>query len=186
MPVPFRDAQDIDELGTAAYLRLEREADRSKFRGALFVINARGEPLQFTYARATSEYSVLWRRTDIERHAARKLAEKLFASCPQAPRILLHLDSDVPREVFEEDLALTIAVCRVSGLARPLATLGVEPAMSGGSSDTFEVSWLPPHPHIESAEQRLFAELVRRNLVVDAFDRATRGLREVYPSGSAT
>lgn len=186
MPVPFRDAQHIDELGTAAYLRIEREPDRARFRGALFVINARGEPLQFTYAQAISEYSVLWRGSDIERLATRKLAEKLFASCPQVPRILLCLDGDVPKAVFEEDLALAVAVCRVSASGRPGATHVADSATSQFSPNTFDVSWLPARPPDESAEQRLFAELVRRDLVFDGFDRATRGLREVFLQRSAT
>lgn len=186
MPVSFRDAQDIDELGTAAYLRIEREPGGGGSRGALFIINARGEPLQFTYARANCEYSALWGRRDIERHAARKLAETLFASCPQAPRILLYFGEEVPRAVFDEDLAVSVAICHVSTDAESARKRIVESVTAGISTDAFNVSWLPARPAAGSAEMRLFAELARRDLVLDGFERATRGLREVYPAGSPT
>ena len=36
MPIPFRDQDDVEDLGVAAYLRLEADADRPGYRGALF------------------------------------------------------------------------------------------------------------------------------------------------------
>src|ERR1051325_11650422 len=51
VPIPFRDQDERDEWGTAAYLRLTLDPDRPGYRGALFQINARGEPVEFTYNR---------------------------------------------------------------------------------------------------------------------------------------
>lgn len=177
MPVPFRDAQDIAESGTAAYLRIERTPAGVEFRGGLLVVNARGEPLQFTYTRATSEYSALWRQEDIRRHAVRSVAESLFAACPQAPRILLCLDSDIPAGVLDEDLFVSVPVGRV--------VVGKRADVAAVGSEGLTVSWLPAEPQADCAENRLFAELVRRNLVMDGFDRATRGLREAYSETTA-
>ena len=47
MPIPYRDVDDIEELGLAAYLRIMAAGDKSGYAGALFVINARGEPIEF-------------------------------------------------------------------------------------------------------------------------------------------
>lgn len=51
MPIPYRDVDDVEELGLAAYLRIVAADDRSGYAGALFAINARGEPIEFTYNR---------------------------------------------------------------------------------------------------------------------------------------
>lgn len=174
MPVPFRDAQHIDELGTAAHLRIERASGGMEIYGGLLVINARGEPLQFTYTRATTEYSTLWRQGDIHRHAVRSVAERLFAECPQVPRIVLCLAQEIPAGVFGEDLIVAVPVCRIDGQGAG----GSSVANVGGNS--YSVSWFPVAPEPDSVEQRLFAELIRRNLVMDGFDRTTRGLREAY------
>lgn len=185
MPVPFRDAQLIDDLGTAAFLRFEREPAGVGLRGAIFVINARGEPIQFTFTRASADYSVLWRRLDIERHAARKLAESLFTACPQAPRILLCSDAEVPRELFEEDLTLSIPVCFVSTAARTDAEHPGEHRATS-MNEALAIAWLPARPPPNSMEMRLLTELERRFLIRDGFDRASRGLREVYAEANAT
>jgi hypothetical protein len=173
MPVPYRDAQDIDELGAAAYLKVEREPGDAGFRGALFVINARGEPLQFTFTRSTTEHSVLWRRGDIVRNATKHIVEALFAACPQAPRVVLCLADEIPWEVFDEDLAVAVPICQVTPGDPPSPDI---PAARGETT----ISWLPMQPSDDSLEMRLFAELSRRGLVVEAFDRAALGLRQAY------
>ena len=57
MPVPFRDDAEIKALGLAAYLKMER--DGSGYRGALFLVNARGEPVEFTYTRVEIPHTFL-------------------------------------------------------------------------------------------------------------------------------
>ena len=51
MPIPYRDADDLNEVGIAGYLKIEPSSVGSGYLGALFLINARGEPIEFTYNR---------------------------------------------------------------------------------------------------------------------------------------
>ena len=44
MPIPFRDADDLTELGLAGYLMIEPAPAGAGDLGALFQINARGGP----------------------------------------------------------------------------------------------------------------------------------------------
>src|SRR5262249_1019955 len=87
MPIPYRDADDLDELGTVAYLKIEPVAGGSGYLGALLLINARGEPVEFTYNRIDTPTTFLWRQDDLRRHAARKLTASLFSLCPRTPRL---------------------------------------------------------------------------------------------------
>ena len=62
MPIPYRDVDDVEELGLAAYLRIVAADDKSGYAGALFVINARSEPIEFTYNRIETHHTFLWAR----------------------------------------------------------------------------------------------------------------------------
>src|SRR5215510_7627040 len=114
MSIPFRDADDLDELGTVAYLKIEPVADGSGYLGGLFLINARGEPIEFTYNRIDTPNTFLWRQEDLRRHAARKLTASLFSLCPRTPRLLLCLAQEVGSELFCQDLQVSIPVCRIA------------------------------------------------------------------------
>src|SRR5215510_9271305 len=114
MPIPYRDADDLDELGTVAYLKIEPVADGSGYLGALFLMNARGEPVEFTYNRIDTPNTFLWRQDDLRRHAARKLTASLFSLCPRTPRLLLCLATEVGSELFGQDIQISIPVCRIA------------------------------------------------------------------------
>src|SRR5438874_9054579 len=103
MPIPFRDAADLDALGAAAFLKIEPAPGGSGFMGALFLVNGRGEPLEFVYNQVATPQTFLWRQADLHRHAARKLAASLFAACAHQPRLLLCLAAEVGEEVFDQD-----------------------------------------------------------------------------------
>ncbi len=96
VPIPFQDAADLEALGAAAFLKIEpagrvgggessqragrgegggepnRLAGPTGVRGALFLINARGEPLEFAYNRVETPSTFLWRtqRSAAPRRAA--------------------------------------------------------------------------------------------------------------------
>ena len=108
MPIPYRDADDLNELGVAGYLRIEPLPAGFGYRGALFLIDARGEPVEFTYNRIETPHTFLWRQDDIRRHAARKLTGSLLSLCPKIPRIVLCLAAEVGSELFCQDIQLSI------------------------------------------------------------------------------
>ena len=87
MPVPFRDADEFEELGAAGFLKIEQGSSASEFLAALFLVSARGEPLEFAYNRIETPNTVLWRPSDLRRYVERKpsgccRADRTIASSP--------------------------------------------------------------------------------------------------------
>ena len=97
MPIPFREDEDVDHLGLAAFLRIVPSGDRDGFPGALFLVNARGEPGEFTYNRLDVVQRFLWRTDDLRRHVTRRLATSLFTACPRVPSVILVLADEYLR-----------------------------------------------------------------------------------------
>ena len=180
MPIPYRDTEDLDELGAIGYLKIESIADGSGYLGALFLLNARGEPLEFTYNRIDTPNTFLWRQDDLRRHAARKLTVSLFSLCPRTPRVLLCLATEVSSELFSQDIHVSIPVCR---LAPGPDTV---PPVEGEVTDLMEVTepvhafWFPGKPAEGSLESRLLQLVAQRGLLLEPFARASIGLQEVY------
>ena len=171
--VPFKDAAELDAGGTAAFLRIVR-GDPS--RGALFQVNARGAPVEFTYNRMDLPSAVLWRPQQLEREAAKALAASLFEAARRTPLVLLCLAAEVDAALFTEDLEVQIPVCRVAvGDALPSAA-GSERVESG--EETAHLFWRPAMPSAESPPRRLVAALTSRGLLLEPFERALAGLYE--------
>ncbi len=182
MPIPFRDSSNVDQLGAAGFLKIDSSADGSIVRGALFLINARGEPLEFTYNRVETPNSFLWPRGEIKRHATRKLVTSLLTVCPKVPRFLLCLADEVPHELFCNEINLSVPVCRVTSPTKtiPYSTQETQEIVIEGP-EPFHLFWFPGKPPDESDDHRLIYRLVTNGLLLEPFDRALIGLREVYP-----
>jgi len=186
MPIPFRDAADLDELGVACFLRIERSARGSTYLGALFSVNARGEPIELVYNALETPYSFLWRPSDLRRHAERRLTASLLAAAETTPGLLFCLTGEVMSEMFTHDLRLDVPVGRVEpppergrgGQGRRERGAGDEAAPS--VPDAAHVFWQPAPPADGSPARGLFDQLVARGLLMEPFDRASDGLREVY------
>src|SRR5437667_12764081 len=100
MPIPFSDIEGLDGLGSAAFLKLERSSDDACCLGALLVIGARGEPLEFGYNRVRVPQPFLWREADLRRHMERRLTATLLSVGCQQPRLLLCRLNEVNIWVF--------------------------------------------------------------------------------------
>ena len=121
MPIPFRDLDNTRELGAAAFLRLLHDPEETGWFAALFLVNARGEPLEFTFNRADVPSSPLWRAADIRRQMERNLVASLLSLCPRVPRLLLCLASEVSGELFSREIQLSLPVCRVATVLETVA-----------------------------------------------------------------
>lgn len=185
MPIPFRDQDDIEDLGVAAYLRLEADGDRPGYRGALFQVNARGEPVEFTYNRVGTPSSFLWRPGDLRRSALKKLTGSLLATCSRAPRLILCLAAQTPSELFAQDIRVSVSVGRIA-MAREttgFSTLETRETLAvdaEGEEAPVDLLWFPTPPAADSPERRLLQELHKRGLLHEPFERAGTGLHEVY------
>lgn len=186
MPIPFQDAEDIEELGWAAFLQLEPPLPGSTERqGALLLINARGEPLEFVYNRIELLSSVLWRPADRELAAIRRLALTLFHAATLAPTVLLCRANVVAPHLFGPDgqITLDIPVGRIATGEEAIGYTETEyqatvttPANNGDLQESHLFWSAPP----TGAAANLFARLAERGLLLEPFARAAKGLREVY------
>jgi hypothetical protein len=181
VPVPFSDVEDFGELGSAAYLKLEPSPDNACCLGALLVISARGEPLEFGYNRVRVPQPFLWREADLRRHVQRRLTASLLSVCSQQPRILVCLADEVSTWLFGQDLQLEVPVVRVVPPEAPVRRVDT------GTGEVLEetnpppyIAWQPAPPHDGSPEWRLFEHLTAHGLLLEPFERAIIGLREVY------
>jgi hypothetical protein len=178
MPIPYRDAEELEELGSAAYLKII--SVDSGYIGALFLINARGEPLEFTYNRIETPHTFLWRQRDLRRHAARKLTASLLLICPKTPRLILCLAEEVGSELFCRDIHVSIPVCRIAPAMNVTPYIEVETKDNIEASGSMNLFWFPVRPQDDSIELKLLHELNKNGLLLEPFERASLGLREVY------
>ncbi|MPZ15572.1 MAG: hypothetical protein GEU73_14320 [Chloroflexi bacterium] len=184
MPVPFQNVDDIEELGPAGFLKVERSADGAMYRGALFQINGRGEPLEFTYNRLEVPRPLFWRRTDLRRHAERRLISSLLAMCKCEPRLLLCLADEVGSALFSQDLRMAVPAARIGRPVSAAARINEETGEILEESEPPNLSWIPGPPPEGSRDRRLLDRLSRYGLLLEPFDRAAIGLREAYASDS--
>ena len=178
MSVPFKDAAELDAGGTAAFLRITRgRHQRERERGAaLFQVNARGAPVEFTYNRLDLPSEALWRPEQLEREAAKALAKSLFEACRRTPLVLLCLAPEIDSALFAEDLEVQIPVCRVA-LEGDLVPFEAAERIASGDVAA-HISWRPALPSPESPPRRLVATLASRGLLLEPFERAVAGIEE--------
>jgi hypothetical protein len=183
MPIPFSDVENRDRLGSAGFLKIKlgRSSDDACCLGALFVISALGEPLEFAYNRVRVPQPYLWRQTDLRSYTERRLTTSLLSVCSQQPRLLLCLANEVSTSLFSEGLQVEVPVARVS--EPPPTRRRVDP----GTGEVHEeddvksqVAWQPAPPDAGSPACLLWEHLTARGLLVEPFERAAVGLREVY------
>lgn len=178
MPIPFQDTDENEITGNAAYLKIENCP--MGFRGALFQINSRGEPVEFTYTSLPVPHSFLWRQSVIKRQAARKITASLFALCPHIPRLILCLAGEISSDLFVCDLKVSIPVCRIALDSNNTNCSSPESRQELNQPQPVCLLWFPSLPPPESVEYRLFNRLVSADLLLEPFERASAGLKEVY------
>jgi hypothetical protein len=180
MPIPYRDADELNDLGIAGYLKIQPVQDEAGYLAALFLINARGEPIEFTYNRTETPHTFLWRQADIRRHAIRKLTASLFSLCPKIPRLILCLAEEVGSELFCQDIQLSVPVCRIAPAIKALPYSATEIQDRIEVEEPMNLFWYPGRPPDDSIELKLLHELSTKGLLTEPFERALIGLREVY------
>jgi hypothetical protein len=180
VPIPFTDVEGFHGLGSAAYLKLESSPDNACCVGAVLVISARGEPLEFGYNRVRVPQSFLWREADLRRYVQRRLIASLLSVCSQQPWLLVCLAGEVEAPLFSQDLQLEVPVVRVSLPGPPLRRVDTETGEVLDEEDLPpQITWQPVPPNT-SRERQLFEHLTIHGLLLEPFERALTGLREVY------
>lgn len=146
-------------------------------RGALFLVNSRGEPMDFSFARVDIHASFLWRPGEAHRQAVTALCRTLFVAATHAPHLMVGLAEEVPAAVFTDDLEVAVPLCRVAGPT----------ALAYASTESLEelpgaqhVFWVGRPPDAESDARSLLNALIARQGLVEPFERAALGLKEAY------
>ena len=179
MAVPFRDRRvEDDDLGLAAYLRFVDEPDGKGVRGCLFCVNVRGEPIDYSYTRIDVAAPLFWRPDEARRRAVADLAKALFEASAKTPTLLLTLAGEAPADVFDEDLEVHLPICRVTGAAT--SRHAASASLATPFFDDARLGWVGQPPAPDSPAHHLLAALNGRQLATEPFDRAARGLDEVF------
>ena len=177
MPVPFKNAMNGDTPGVVGFLRVLDEEDGAGIRAALFAASAVDAPLEFCFTRADFDDSALWRTGEARRVAIASLIRELFLSANRTPDIILGLADEIPPQVFSEDIAVDVPVCRVS--TDPAPRRGVSEEIERLGSSLFLV-WSAAPPAVGSVARRLLAALAERPNPLEPFDRVAAGIAEAY------
>lgn len=181
MPIPYHDADELNDLGIAGYLKIQHTQDSSGYLAALFLINARGEPIEFTYNRIETPHTFLWRQADIRRHAIKKITTSLLSLCPKVPRLIFCLAEEVNSEIFCQDIQLSVPVCRIAPAIKALPYSANEIQDRIEAEEPMNLFWYPERPSDGSTELSLLQTLSAKGMLTEPFERALIGLKEVYP-----
>jgi hypothetical protein len=181
LPIAFRDVEEIIDLGSAAFLKVERYGDGGCCLGGLLVITARGAPLEFGYNRVRVPQPFLWREADLRRYSEHRLTTSLLSVCSQQPRLLVCLANEVGASLFGEDLRLEVPVVRVGEPIQAHRRIDTETGEVLEEDDVpSHIAWQPGPPDDGSPERQLFEHLAAHGLLLEPFERAAIGLYEVF------
>ena len=163
----------MEDVGLVGYLRFVTEEQSASVRGALFIINGRGEPVDFSFSRVGIQASFLWRSGEAHRHAVRTLCASLFSSCAKEPSLLLARAEEVPPLLLSEDLEVKVPTARVSSDSSPThAVSEIQEDLPG----ELHMYWVNSVPQPDSQARQLVNLLVGRGLFLEPFDRAAQGI----------
>jgi hypothetical protein len=173
--IPFRKADSEDSLA-AGFVRIIRDASGG-FDGALFVMNAKGEPLEFVFSRVSTPRTVLWRPQDLKRRAAHELVAALFNVATSRPTVVFAKADEIDPGFFTGEIETQVPTCRV---AHEMASVSVGRDEIGEDFDSAQVHllWSLGRPEEGSAERTLVERLQAAGLLTEPFDRAEAGLHE--------
>jgi hypothetical protein len=182
--IPYQSVLGEDEVGlSGAFFRALR-LDPGSFAGALLLIDSRGEPLEFTYNKASIKNRVLWRERDLQRAVVRELLTTLLDSCPREPSALFFLAREVEPELFLEDIDISRPVARVVSDDDLVGAAAIETAEELGAAHGVQLLWVRGLPSDATPAHRLAERLAARGLLLEPFDRVLAGLREAYEIGA--
>lgn len=184
MSIPFKPIETRDMPGSAAYLRLVHST-KDELRAAVFVMNCRGEPIEFAYSKADMPGNFLWRPRDLERVAILGLVTTLFEAMTSTPVLLLCLASETPAETLQRDISIAIPSARVATTTTRIILEGGEEAETLGGPDEIELAWYPRRPDDQQPARLLFTRLAEHGLVREPFERMLGAMDEVFQAAGA-
>ncbi len=179
MPIPFRDLGEDEPSGVAGFLRFIDEPDGRGIRGALFIMSARGEPIEFTFTRINLRSGVLWRPGHARSRSISALTKALFESASNQADVVFSLAEETPPAVFSDNIRPEIPLCRV---ASKDSTAVVPSEKAQRLSESLILYWTNGLPHPGSVTAQTMELLGQRQLLIEPFERAALGIQEAFDS----
>lgn len=165
----------------AGFLRFVAEPDEVGLRGALFLVNVIGEPVEFAFTRADIPGSSLWRQGETRKRAVAMLCRTLFGAPQRTPDLLFALASEFPARVLSEELEVLIPLARVA----PSGDAAIHDAQHGPPEqhgNIVDLYWSGITPEPGSPARDLVEAFIGRGSLMEIFERAAHGLDEAYAS----
>ena len=179
MPIPFRDLGEGEPSGVAGFLRFIDEPDGRGIRGALFIMSARGEPIEFAFTRINLRSGVLWRPGHARSRSVYALTRALFESASNQADVVFSLVEETPPAVFWDDLRPEVPLCRVASNDSAAAAPSEKAQRLCESLTLYWTNGLPPPDSVAVQTVEL---LERRQLLMEPFERAALGIQEAFDS----
>ena len=179
MPIPFRDLGEDEPAGVAGFLRFIDEPDGKGIRGALFIMSARGEPIEFAFTRIDFRSGVLWRPGHARSRSVSALTRALFESASSQADVVFSLAEETPPAVFSDNLRPEIPLCRVASQDSAPVALTEETQRLSESLTLYWTNGLPPPGSVAARTVELLGQ---RQLLIEPFERATLGIQEAFGS----
>ena len=179
MPIPFRDLGEGEPSGVAGFLRFIDEPDGRGIRGALFIMSARGEPIEFTFTRINLRSGVLWRPGHARSRSVYALTRALFESASNRADVIFSLAEETPPAVFSDNIRPEIPLCRVASKD----SAAVAPSEKAQRlSECLILYWTNGLPAPGSVTAQTVELLGQRQLLIEPFERVAQGIQEAFDS----
>lgn len=180
MGVPYRSVLDEDERNVSGAFFRGLSVDADTHVGGLLLIDARGEPVEFTYNRVAAKHRFLWRERDLKRAVSRELLASLLDICPKSPSAIFCLAREVEPALLLEDIDIQMPVARVADANENIGVAGEEEHERLDAASNVQLFWVRGRPSDATPAHRLVERLAGRGLLLEPFDRVLAGLREAY------
>jgi len=184
MGVPYRSLLDEDERNVSGAFFRALPVDPNTHVGGLLLIDARGEPVEFTYNRVAAKHRFLWRERDLKRAVSRELLASLLDPCPKSPSAIFCLAREVEPEILLEDIDIQKPVARVPDANESIGVAGEEEHERLEATSSVQLFWVRGRPSDATPAHRLVERLASRGLLLEPFERVVAGLREAYELSS--
>lgn len=166
MPIPYRQTPKSSSPQCAAFLEVIWVQEKQTFYGAMLLIDAKGQPLEFVHNSLTAPSGFLWPADQVRSIGIAELSHSLFKACSLDPLILLSRGTIGTPDYCKSVIAPAI----------PFAQIVREDVHKIDS-----LNWINGQPTAGSAEYMLSEDLRSNGFVTEPFNRARIGLEEMYP-----
>ena len=142
--------------------------------GAILIIDAHGQPLEFVHNTLDAPSGFLWPEDQVRATGVAALCHSLFEACKREPELLICGQALGSANYCRSELNPVI----------PFAQAAESSQSNDGSSAAW--AWINNPPLSSMPAHSLAETLQTRGFSLEPFERIRRGLREIYPNAGWT